>query len=323
MLPKDLSGLSFSTDPENVLKFLKSSSKHSKSSEVHQRYSRRPQSPKRVINVHKILWSSNFLKRSSNGPNKVFKRFLWKELKRSTRSPQKVKKMHKCYPRTSQASVSQLILKMSSNSSKGPQSPRSPQWSTKGIQDDLNVVKTISTSSKSLGRQKFLKRSSNGLHKALKSSQIKSSKGPREVIKSSWKVLQCFEILRSSGLQKVHKRSTKSSKSQENAQMLPKVLSGLSFSTDPQNVFKFLKRSSKPSKSPVVHKRYTRRPQCPQNVINVLDILWSSNFLKRSSNGPNEVFKRFLWKEPKRSSRSHQKVLEGSSMFWGHQVLSS
>ena len=49
------SDLRFSTDPQNVLKFLKRSSKPSKSSEVHKRYSRRPQSPQKVINVLKIL----------------------------------------------------------------------------------------------------------------------------------------------------------------------------------------------------------------------------------------------------------------------------
>ena len=196
MYPRS-SGLRVSSDPQKVLKFVKRSSQPSKSSEVHKRYSRRPQSPQRVINVLKILWSSNFLTRSSNGPNKVFKRFLWKELKRSTRihqkflngsstfwehqvlrstkSPQKVhkvlKKSRNCTKGTQdpQASASQLILKMSSNSSKVLQSPRSPQRSTKGIQDDLKVLKMLSTSSISCCRQTFLKWSSNGLHNGLRS----------------------------------------------------------------------------------------------------------------------------------------------------------
>ena len=151
---------------------------------------------------------------------------------------------------------------------------------------------------------------------------FRSSIGPQEVIKSTWKVLQCSESIRYSGLQKGLKRSTKSSKSQENVQMLPKVLSGLSFSTDPQNILKFLKRSSQPSKSSEAHQRYSRGPQSPQNVIKVLKIPCRQKFLKihqmvltKSSKVPKKVLKR--------STRSHQKILRSSPMFWDPHVLRS
>ena len=99
--------------------------------------------------------------------------------------------------------------------------------------------------------------------------------------------------------------------------------SDLRFSTDPQNVLKFLKRSSKPSKSSEVHKRYSSRHQSPQEVINVVKILWSSKvpqmFIKWSSKSPQNFLKTVL----KWSTRSHQKFQKGSSMFWEHQVLRS
>ena len=143
------------------------------------------------------------------------------------------------------------------------------------------VFKTTSKSSKSYQRPQnpvIVKSSSNGHQMVLtKSSRVPKNipkKGPQEVLKRSWKVLQ--KILRSSVLQKVLKRFTKSSKIQENAQKVPKVLAVLRFSADPQDVLNFLKRSSKPSKSTEVHKRYSRRPQIPQTFNNVLKILWSS-----------------------------------------------
>ena len=199
MLRKVLLDLRFSTDPQNVLIFLKRSSKPSETSEGHKRYSRRLQSPQKVINVLEILQSSKVPrkvikwsqqrpekfpikrtqkvhKKSSRGPEKLFNVLrssapqVFKKSSKGPHNPQKVKKMHKRNPRSSQASGSQLILKMSLNSSKCPQSPRSPQRSTKGIQDDLKVLKKLSTSSKSCDRQKFLKRSSNGPHKVLNCS---------------------------------------------------------------------------------------------------------------------------------------------------------
>ena len=321
MLPKVLSGLSFSTDPQNILKFLKRSSQPSKSSEAHQRYSRGPQSPQNVIKVLKIPCRQKFLKihqmvltKSSKVPKKVLKRstrshqkilrsspMFWDpHVLRSSKSPQKLnkvlKKSRKCTKCTQgpQASGFQVIHKMSSNSSKGPHSLRSPQRSTKGIQDDLKVRKELSTSSKSCGPQTYSKGHQMVLTKSSNVSYEKNSKGPQEVIKKSRK---CTNVTQ--------------------------VLSGLSFSTDPENVLKFIKRSSKPSKSSVVHKRYSRRPQCPQNNINVLKIPWSSKVpqkvIKWSSQSPQKFPKNVL----KRSARSKQKFLKGSSMFWDSQVLRS
>ena len=149
---------------------------------------------------------------------------------------------------------------------------------------------------------------------------LRSSIGPPEVIKSFWKVLQCSERIRSSILQKVLNRSTKSTKSQENAQKVHKVLAVPRFSGDPQNVLNFLKRFSKPSKSSEVCKRYSKRPQIPQKVINVLKILWSSKVpqmvIKWSSQSPQK----FLKTVRKRSTRIHEKVLKSSSIFCDLQV---
>ena len=96
--------------------------------------------------------------------------------------------------------------------------------------------------------------------------------------------------------------------------------SDLRFSTDPQNVLKFLKRSSKPSKSSEVHKRYSSRHQSPQEVINVVKILWSSKvpqmFIKWSSKSPQNFLKTVL----KWSTRGHQKFQKGYSMFWDPHV---
>ena len=344
--------------PQNLLKFLKRSSKPSKSSEVHKRYSSRHQRPQEVINVVKILWASKvpqmFIKWSSKSPQNFLKTVLkwstrshqkfqkgssmfWEhQVLRSLRSPKKVhkvlKKSRKCTNGTQglQTSGSQLILKMSSNSSKGYQSPRSPHRSTKRIQGDFKVLKYLSTSPKSsVGNQ--VRKILNVLKSYCKPKSIRSSIGSQAVIKRSWKILQRSESIRSSGLPKFLKGSRKSSKSQENAQKVPKVLrpqvlnwsskcpqipqkvikaleffnvlrksgpqvfqnsskdpespqkvkkmhkryprsSDLRFSTDPQNVLKFLKRSSKPSKSSEVHKR-------PQNPVVV----------KRSSNGHQMV----------------------------------
>ena len=154
--------------------------------------------PQNVINVLKILWSSKVpqmvFKWSSQSPQMFLKTVLkcstrshQKFLKGSSmfwdphvhrssnspqkgpQSPQKVKKLHKRY-QGPQVSGSQMILKMSSISSKGPQIPRSPHRSTKGIQGDIKVPKKLSASSKSCGRQKFLKCSLNGPQKVLKSS---------------------------------------------------------------------------------------------------------------------------------------------------------
>ena len=152
--PRSL-GLSFSTDPHNVLKFLKRSSKHSKSSEVHKRYSsdlnsskiyQRPQNPvvvKGSSNVHQMVLtkSSKFPK---NSPQKVHKKsskgpenssMLWDpQVRRSSKSPQKVHKVHK----------------RSRKCTKGPQRPQPS--------GPLMFLKLLKRSSKSSKSSKVLKR---------------------------------------------------------------------------------------------------------------------------------------------------------------------
>ena len=148
----------------------------------------RPQNPvvvKSSSNGHQMVLteSSNvpknspqmFHKKSSKVPERFFN-VLRASGPQVFQNPQKVqkvlKKSRKCTKGTQgpQTSGSQLILKMSSNSSKGHQSPRSPQRSTKGIPVDIKVPKKLSTSSKSCGRQKFLKCSLNDPQKVLKIS---------------------------------------------------------------------------------------------------------------------------------------------------------
>ena len=227
-----------------------------------------------------IKWSSkspqNFLKTVLKWSTRSHQKFqkgssmFWEhQVLRSLKSPQKVhkvlKKSRKCTKGTQgpQTSGSQLILKMSSNFSKGYQSPRSPHRSTKRIQGDFKVLKNLSTSSKSSvgnqvrkilnvlkshcnpqrhqvlnsftrSHQKFLKDSSTFWENQGPQVFQNSSKGPESPQK----------------VKKMHKRYPRSS--------------DLRFSTDPQNVLKFLKRSSKPSKSSEVHKRYSSRHQSPQ-----------------------------------------------------------
>ena len=241
------SDLRFSTDPQNVLKFLKRSSKPSKSSEVHKRYSSRHQSPQEVINVVKILWSSKvpqmFIKWSSKSPQNFLKTVLkWSRnlksrkvlqrasgpqvFKKSSKGPQspQVKKIHKRYPRSSK--VIQLILKMASRFSKGYKSPRSPHRSTKRIQGDFKV-------------QKFKR-----------PQRVQVKQNPQKV-------------------KKMHKRYPRSS--------------DLRFSTDQKfskGVLKFLKRSSKPSKSSEVQKVFqstSKSPRSYQRPQNPVVVKGSSN----------------------------------------------
>ena len=151
---------------------------------------------------------------------------------------------------------------------------------------------------------------------------IRSSIGLQEVIKSSWKILQRSESIRSSDLPKFLKGSRKSSKSQENAQKVPKVLRPqvLNWSSKcpqiPQKVIKALEVLRGPQK-------VFKATSIPQNVINVLKILWSlyvpQMFIKWSSKSPQNFLKTVL----KWPTRSHQKFQKGSSMFWEHQVLRS
>ena len=143
---------------------------------------------------------------------------------------------------------------------------------------------------------------------------IRSSIGSQEVIKSSWKILQRSDKIRSSGLPKFLKGSRKSTKFKKMHKRYPRS-SDLRFSTDPQNVLKFLKSSSKPSKSSEVHKRYSRRPQFlkmlstsskssvgnqVRKILNVLKSHWNPQ--------RHQVLNRF--------TRSHQKFLKDSSTFW-------
>ena len=191
------SDLRFSNDPQNVLYFLKrpqiprsphrstkgiqgdfkvlknlsTSSKSSVGNQV-----------RKILNVLKSHWNPqrhqvlNRFTRSHQTFLKDSSTFWEHQLLRSSKIPQRVqkvlKKSRKCTKGTQgpQTSGSQLILKMSSNSSKGHQSPRSPQRSTKGIPVDIKVPKKLSTSSKSCGRQKFLKCSLNDPQKVLKIS---------------------------------------------------------------------------------------------------------------------------------------------------------
>ena len=140
---------------------------------------------------------------------------------------------------------------------------------------------------------------------------IRPSIGSQEVIKSSWKILQRSEKIRSSGLPKFLKGSRKSSKSQENAQKVPKVFRPkvLNWSSKcpqiPQMVIKALEVLRGPQK-------VFKATSIPQNVINVLKIPWSS-----------KVPQMFLKTVLKCSTRSHQKFLKGSSTFWEHQVVRS
>ena len=235
-----------------------------------------------------------------------------------------LKKSRKCRKGTQglHTSGSQLNLKMSSNSSKVHQSPRSPQMSTKGIQGDLNSLQRYQR----LQNPVVLKSSSNGHQMVLTDSSNVPKNSPQMFHKKPSKVPErFFNVLRASGPQGFQN----SSKGPESPQKVKKMhkryprSSDLRFSTDPQNVLKFLKRSSKPSKASEVHKRYSSRHQCPQEVINVVKILWSSKvpqmFNKWSSKSPQNFLKTVL----KWSTRSHPKFQKGSSMFWEHQVLRS
>ena len=140
---------------------------------------------------------------------------------------------------------------------------------------------------------------------------IRPSIGSQEVIKSSWKILQRSEKIRSSGLPKFLKGSRKSSKSQENAQKVPKVFRPkvLNWSSKcpqiPQMVIKALEVLRGPQK-------VFKATSIPQNVINVLKIPWSS-----------KVPQMFLKTVLKCSTRSHQKFLKDSSTFWENQFLRS
>ena len=133
-----------------VLKNLSTSSKSSVGNQV-----------RKILNVLKSHWNPQrhqALNRFTRSHQKFLKdssTFWENQVLRSSKIPQRVqkvfKKSRKCTKGTQgpQTSGSQLILKMSSNSSKCYQSPRSPHRSRKGIQGDFKVLKNLSTSSKS------------------------------------------------------------------------------------------------------------------------------------------------------------------------------
>ena len=134
----------------------------------------------------------------------------------SSKSPQKVHKVHKRSGKWTkgtqgtQTSGSQLILTMSSNSSKGHQSPRSPQRSTKGIQ-----ATSIPQKAYQRPQNPVVVKGSSNVHQMV---LTKSSKVPKNIP------------------QKVHQRS---SKGPENSSMLwdPQVRRS---SKSPQKVHKVL-----------------------------------------------------------------------------------
>ena len=251
-----------------VLKNLSTSSKSSVGNQV-----------RKILNVlkshcnpqrHQVLNSftrshQKFLKDSST--------FWENQVLRSSKIPQRVqkvlKKSRKCTKGTQgpQTSGSQLILKMSSNSSKGHQSPRSPQRSTKGIQGDLNSSKRYQRPQNPV----VVKSSSNGHQMVLTESSNVPKNSPQMFHKKSSKVPErFFNVLRASGLRssKILKRSRKSSKSQENAQKVPKVL------------------------RPQVLNWSSKCPQIPQKVIKALEVL----------RGPQKVFQ-----STSKSPRSYQR----------------
>ena len=258
-----------------VLKNLSTSSKSSVGNQV-----------RKILNVLKSHWNPqrhqvlNRFTRSHQTFLKDSSTFWENQVLRSSKIPQRVEKVltksRKCTQgiQGPQTSSSQLILKMSSNSSKGHQSPRSPQRSTKGIQGDLNSSKRyqrpqnpVVVISSSNGHQMVLTESSNVPKNSPQMFHKKS--------KCSWKVLQCFEILVSTGLQKVLKRSTKSSKSKENAQKVPKVLRPQVLNWSPQRSTKGI-----PVDIKVPKKLSTSSKSCGRQ-----------KFLKCSLNDPQKVLK--------------------------------
>ena len=147
---------------------------------------------------------------------------------------------------------------------------------------------------------------------------LRSSKGTKEVIKCSWNVLQCSESIRPSGLQKVLKRSTKSTKGQENAQKGPQRPQA----SGPQVILKLLKRSSKSLNSPKVLKRYSNRPQSPQKFINVLNSS-VGNQVRKDPQCPEKSLNSSKGSGPQKVHKKSSKGPENSSMLWDPQVLRS
>ena len=231
---------------------------------------------------------------------------------RSSKSPQKVhkvlKKSWKCTKGTQgpQTSGSQLILKVSSNSSKGHQSPRSPQRSTKGIQGDLNSSKRYQRPQNPV----VVKSSSNGHQMVLTKSSKFPKNSPQMVHKKSSKVPErFFNVLRSSCPQ-VFKKSSKGPQSPQKVKKMHKRYprsSDLRFSNDPQNVLYFLKSVIKALEVIRSPQKVSKATSIPQNVINVLKILWSSKVpqmvIKWSSQSPQNFLKTVPQMVHKKSSK--------------------
>ena len=220
-------------------------------------------------------------------------------------------------PQRSQATGPQMILKlrkrssMSSNSSKVVKRysnrPQCPQ-------------KFINVLNSSVGNQ--VSKDPQCPEKSLNSSK---ASGPQKVQKKSSNVPEMFfNVLRASG-PLVFKKSSKGPQSPQKVRKMNKRYprySDLRFSTDPHNVLKFLKRSSKPSKSSEVHKRYSsdlnssKAYQRPQNPVVVKG---SSNVhqmvLTKSSKVPKNI--------PQKVHQRSSKGPENSSMLWDPQVRRS
>ena len=232
-----------------VLKNLSTSSKSSVGNQV-----------RKILNVLKSHWNPqrhqvlNRFTRSHQTFLKDSSTFWENQVLRSSKIPQRVEKVltksRKCTQgiQGPQTSSSQLILKMSSNSSKGHQSPRSPQRSTKGIHGDLNSSKRYQRPQNPV----VVISSSNGHQMVLTESSNVPKNSPQMFHKKSANVPErFFNVLRSSCPQ-VFKKSSKGPQSPQKVKKMHKRYprsSDLRFSTDPQNVLKFLKRLSKPSKS--------------------------------------------------------------------------
>ena len=144
-----------------------------------------------------------------------------------------------------------------------------------------------------------------------------------------------FNVLRASG-PLVFKKSSKGPQSPQKVRKMNKRYprySDLRFSTDPHNVLKFLKRSSKPSKSSEVHKRYSsdlnssKAYQRPQNPVVVKG---SSNVhqmvLTKSSKVPKNIPQNVHQRSKNIPQKVHQRSSKGpenSSMLWDPQVRRS
>ena len=224
---------------------------------------------------------------------------------RSSKNPQKV------VPNVLQTSGSQLILEVSSNSSKGHQSPRSHQKSTKGIQGDLNSSKRYQRPQNPV----VVKSSSNGHQMVLTKSSKVPKNSPQMVHKKSSKVPgRFFNVLRASGPQ-VFKKSSKVHKVLKKSRKCTKGTQGPQTSGS-QLILKMPSNSSKGHQSPRSPHRSTKgnqgdlksskRYQRPQNPVVV----------KSSSNGHQMVLTKSS-KFPKNSSQKvHKKSAKGPEKFF-------